>query len=205
MRLKAAQTSRRSATDDTEVSPRLPPHVAHDLREQISIVLVALRLLEMGDQGAKAQAVGMVRSAMQEMSDLIDSLSGTVRPKRTTDTAAVRRGTRVLVVEDEYLLAQSVSDHLTRAGCNVVGPVGTVEGALNLLPEHDLDCAIVDANLNGEFSTAVLEALAAQGVPAMILSGYDQAAMPNALKALPFLQKPVQESELIKMVGELAR
>lgn len=206
MRLKAAQQSRRSTTNETELSPRLPPQVTHDLREQISVVSVAIHLLELGDPGATKQAMTMVRGAMQEMSDLIDSLSGTLRPKRSPDSAAVvGTGTRVLIVEDEYVLAQSVSDHLTRAGCSVVGPVAAVDEALDLLSRHDLDCAIVDANLNGEFSTAVLEALAAQGVPAIILSGYDQAAMPDALRALPFLQKPVDESELLEMVAGLAR
>lgn len=201
-REEAPRKSRKPSTPPA----RLPADIAHALRSKLTELPLALRLLEVGDQEERARAVAIVRGATQQLSELIDRFSGTVRPNRTNKTnQPLRAGTRVLVVEDEYLLAQTVADLLSRAGCEVVGPVGTVEGALGLLPEHDVDYAVVDANLDGEFSSALVEALAQKGAPAMILSGYDQAALPNSLKSVPFLQKPVDDSELLSVLAGLGR
>jgi len=187
------------------VSPPLRPEVAHALRDKVNVVSVALQLVESCDGAARAKALTIARGAVRSLSDVIDAFSGTQRHHRSAERPApMRTGTRVLIVEDEYLLAQDLSGHLRRAGCEVVGPVGTVEEALGLLLEQNLDCAIVDINLSGELSGRVLTALAARGVPALIVSGYDHAAISDDLKALPFIQKPVDERELVTVVAGLS-
>ena len=191
--------------------PPAPPstldlETAHRFRSHVSATLLALDLLESADAATRRKAMSVVRRHAQAVSDLVDELSGTVRnPTPTPDGApiSIPAGTRVLVVEDEYLLAQTVAEHLQKAGCLVVGPVATIEEGVNLAHNGLVHCAVVDANLDGSFSTPILDALAARGVPAAVLGGYDHAAMPSAFRKWPFLQKPVDPASLQDIVGAL--
>jgi CheY-like chemotaxis protein len=194
------------AARSADPPPTLDPRIAHDVRSIVNSLLLAVELLESGDEACRQDATTVVRRKAETLSDLIDELSGTTRlPRAPGAIARPRPGTRVLVVEDEYLLAQAVARQLAQAGCEVVGPVGSVDDTLELLPAHELDCAIVDANLDGQFSSPVVRALAARGVPAAIVSGYDHAAIPADCRDLPFLQKPVDTPDLLRLVAGLCR
>lgn len=194
-------------TDDASknLPPGLHPEVAHRMRSFVGAALLSLDLLDADNAGVRRQAAAIVRRNTQAISDLIDELSQTVRQQDGMHEPAqrLRPGVRVLVVEDEFLLAQTVADILETAGCVVVGPVGTIEDALNLIAESGFDCAVVDANLHGQQSTPVLEAISARALPAAILSGYDRATLPPKLRGLPFLQKPVDEPRLLQIVGSM--
>lgn len=182
----------------------LDPRLAHDLRSKINAVLLALDVVDLGETEHRAEALKRVRRSARDISDLVDKYSGVVRGAsfpQAEVTPRVRHGTRVLLVEDEYLLARSVAEHLNQAGCKVIGPAGSIDDALGLVAQEAIDCAVVDANLDGEFSTPVVEALCAKGIPAMALSGYDEAALPAAFRALPFLQKPVNVAQLLKHIA----
>src|SRR3546814_355161 len=80
-------------------------------------------------------------------------------------------GLRVLVVEDNFLLADVIADTLREYGCEVVGPAGDVAMAVKLAREAELDGAVLDLNLYGEFCFPVAAALAERSVPYLFLTG----------------------------------
>lgn len=99
---------------------------------------------------------------------------------------------RVLVVEDEYLLAAEICGELAAAGAQVVGPAATVAAALRLLDgDATLDAAILDVNLGGEFVFPVADVLRARGVPFVFCTGYDDWALPSLHRGTPRCEKPV--------------
>lgn len=100
------------------------------------------------------------------------------------------KGLRVLVVEDEALIAMALEDILFDLGCQVVGPAATVEKALGLSDEP-LDGALLDVNVRGTLIYPVADRLIARGVPVVLCSGYAQtSAIPAAYAALPQIAKP---------------
>jgi CheY-like chemotaxis protein len=110
---------------------------------------------------------------------------------------------RVLVVEDEAIISMMVEDALTDAGAMVVGPASSVEKALALIARGEpIDAAAIDMNLNGRLVTPVAQALAARGIPVVMLTGYDLAGIPDELKGLPLVSKPFSPERLIAALGE---
>lgn len=86
--------------------------------------------------------------------------------------ATALAGRRILVVEDEPLLAMLVEDLLDEVGGLPVGPAGSVDEALRLVAAGALDGAILDVNLGSEMAYPVADALAARGVPFVFVTGY---------------------------------
>jgi DNA-binding NarL/FixJ family response regulator len=91
---------------------------------------------------------------------------------------AALTGLRVLVVEDEFLIALDLGSILDRLGCTVLGPAATVHEALHLLAADPPDVALLDLNLFDGRSTPVAEALVARGVPFAVVSAYAAAPEP---------------------------
>lgn len=99
---------------------------------------------------------------------------------------------RVLVAEDEYLLAVDLVQMLTRRGAHVLGPFPTVAAASACLDRATLpDLAVLDVNLRGEMVFPVADRLIARGVPVLFVTGYDTAVLPPDYAAVPRLEKPV--------------
>jgi CheY-like chemotaxis protein len=108
---------------------------------------------------------------------------------------------RILVVEDEYFLADDMAHSLQKLGAEVVGPVPTRDKALALLSSGErVDAAVLDINLRGETVFPVAETLIRQGVPFVFATGYDQSAVPAAYKEVPRWEKPFRPDELAKML-----
>jgi CheY-like chemotaxis protein len=106
-------------------------------------------------------------------------------------------GRRVLVIEDEMMVAMLLQDMLADLGCAVVGPAARVEQALAMIEAAaPLDAAVLDMNLNGQQSYSVADALAARSVPFVIATGYGQDSLKNGYRSFPLLQKPFKLSEL---------
>ena len=120
-----------------------------------------------------------------------------------SDGAPDLSGRRVLVVEDEPLVAMDVEASLAEAGCTVVGPAASVARALALVASEPLDAAVLDANLAGSPVDAVAEELAARGVPFAFVTGYGREALPARHAAAPMLTKPVPPAVLVAMVANL--
>lgn len=106
-------------------------------------------------------------------------------------------GLRLLVVEDELLVALALEDMLVGFGCELVGPVSRIEEAEVLARTEALDGAILDVNVQGRMISPVAELLLARNVPVVICSGYsDMVGLPPPLRGFPHLSKPYGEAAL---------
>jgi len=115
-------------------------------------------------------------------------------------------GRRVLVVEDEMMIAMLVEDMLAELGCAVVGPAHALDTALEFArTELALDAALLDVNLAGQPVFAVADALREKGVPAIFSTGYGDAALRDIDRGAPVLQKPFRAGDLARALGEALR
>jgi CheY-like chemotaxis protein len=114
---------------------------------------------------------------------------------------------RILVVEDNFVLAESMRFALEELGCTVVGPAPTTSLALELLAHGTVDAAVLDIDLRGSSSAAVAEELARRGTPFVFLTGYESAALlPERFHSQTRLSKPVDPEVLVRTLGaELER
>ena len=113
-------------------------------------------------------------------------------------------GLRVLVVEDEAVIAMLVEDSLVELGCEVVGSASRLGDALAKAEALEVDVALLDVNLAGRLSYPVAEMLQSRNVPFVFTTGYGQAALPAALQKAPVLSKPFtrkQLAEALRTVG----
>lgn len=114
-------------------------------------------------------------------------------------TEALLHDRRILVVEDEYVIAEAMSRNLRNSGATVLGPVSDVEGALALLAgQANVDAAVLDINLGEEKVYPVVDALLARGARCVFATGNDLADVPTAYAALRRCEKPIEPSCIIK-------
>jgi CheY-like chemotaxis protein len=117
--------------------------------------------------------------------------------------AASFKGRRVLVVEDEMMIAMLVEDMLEELGCAVIGPAHALDAALQLAEtESRIDAALLDVNLAGKPVFPVADALRLKGVPAIFSTGYGDAGLREADKGAPVLQKPFRAGDLARALHE---
>jgi DNA-binding response OmpR family regulator len=114
-------------------------------------------------------------------------------------------GTRVLVVEDESLLAETLCDLMQDAGCEPVGPAATVAEALRLIDQGRIDVALLDIRLEREMSYPVAHALRSRGIPWLFLTSYQQRQLPDDLGDAILVEKPFSPPALVELVRRLAR
>ena len=116
-------------------------------------------------------------------------------------------GCRVLIVEDNFLLAMEVETVLRRHGYVVLGPVGTVEQALALLERDGWpDVAVLDVDLHGRRVTPVAAALRSRQVPLVLVTGYAEPQLKEPeLQDLPRLDKPVRGQDVVRALGRALR
>lgn len=110
-------------------------------------------------------------------------------------------GKRILLVEDEFLVADLAEGILQDLGVEVVGPAYTLASGLDLAREAEVDAAVLDVNLNGERSDAIAEVLSAGGVPHMFVTGYGQAGL--SCEGAKVLDKPYEATRLERALLEL--
>ena len=109
-------------------------------------------------------------------------------------------GCRVLVVEDETLIALLIEDMLAAMDCEIVGPIGKLETAIQIAQEGKFDIAILDVTIRGGKVYPVAEHLLARGVPFVLASGYGDWALPPSLRDQRRLTKPFTAAELEEQV-----
>ena len=111
---------------------------------------------------------------------------------------------KVLLVEDEPLVAMGVADQLSRAGATIVGPCTTATRAIDVLHANEVDVAVVDFVLGDNNSERLQVALEAKGVPFVVLTGYPRVLVRRD-KRQQVLSKPVSSELLFSAVKGLAR
>ena len=112
-------------------------------------------------------------------------------------------GQRVLLVEDDMLIAITIEEVLNELGCLVVGPASRLDHALQLATDEALDAAILDVTIRGGQVFPVAERLRARGIPFILASGYGDWALPARLQGLRRLTKPFTIMELTTQVQRL--
>ena len=110
-------------------------------------------------------------------------------------------GRRVLIVEDEAMIAMMIEDMLTDLGCEVVGPASQIAQALRVIKSEEFDAAILDVNLNGVQIFPVAEALHAKGVPFVFATGYGASGISREYSDRLVLQKPFKQQQLEKALN----
>jgi PAS domain S-box-containing protein len=135
-------------------------------------------------------------SAMPLMSDA--SL-----PRRPSDPGL--KGKRIIVIEDEPLVAMDVESMLTDAGCKIVGAAGTLDDAKALCSNALCDAAVVDANLKGHAVDELAVTLTARNIPFAFVTGYGCEALPHGFQDAIIVKKPFTQDELLAVVELLGR
>jgi CheY-like chemotaxis protein len=103
---------------------------------------------------------------------------------------------RVLLVEDEIMVAMLVESLLEELGCQIIGPIGRVDHALERVGEGGIDLAILDINVNGRHSYPIAGALADRGIPFIFSTGYGRTVGSQEFEGRPTLQKPYRLEDL---------
>jgi PAS domain S-box-containing protein len=113
-------------------------------------------------------------------------------------------GTRILIVEDEGLVALQLQQDVERAGHQVVGPARSLRHGLMLASQERIDAALLDVRLGQETSAAIAEQLLARAIPFAFTTGYaDNVMLPDHLRKIPKLSKPYIGGDIVKMLNSL--
>ena len=108
------------------------------------------------------------------------------------------KGSRILVVEDEVLLAMETANHLAAAGATVIGPANTLSAGLSMAAAEQIDGAVLDLNLGGQSAEPLLQFLTRMKVPFIVITGYETAG----IQVPVLLRKPVEYPTLIEGLSE---
>ena len=115
------------------------------------------------------------------------------------------QGVKVLVVEDEYLVATMMEDMLESAGCVVAGPIPRLAQALDAASSEACDVAVLDVNLAGERVYPVAEILAQRSVPFVFVTGYGSNTLPSEYAKRPRICKPFRITELLAAISGVVK
>lgn len=111
-------------------------------------------------------------------------------------------GLRVLVVDDDFMVAIYIESLLEDIGCKVVGPIGTIGEAIAIVQTEQLDGALLDANLHGHSSEPIAVELIACSIPFVLVTGYGRLALQSdVLNNAPRLSKPFSTNEFNKILA----
>ena len=108
------------------------------------------------------------------------------------------KGLRLLVVEDEALIAFLIEDLVTSFGCVLAGTASNVNDALKLVETVPIDGALLDMNLGGEMAAPVSQALSDKHIPLVLVTGYRT----PALHGFPVLHKPFEPDDLKDAINQ---
>lgn len=110
---------------------------------------------------------------------------------------------RVLVIEDEPLVAMEIVSQLEDVGATVIGPATDATAALDLVDRFRIDAALLDANLHGDAVDGIASALTKARIPFAFVSGYGRGSLPAGFDGVELLPKPFGTEQLLEAVGRL--
>lgn len=118
------------------------------------------------------------------------------------ELASRLQGLRVLIVEDEALIASLIEDFLMDLGCEVIGPAMDMKDAVSLAREAAIDGATLDVNILGENVYPVADILTARGIPFVFITGYGVLGLRECDRGRPVLQKPYRLEQLVDVMAQ---
>lgn len=120
--------------------------------------------------------------------------------KLAAEDRAALAGLRVLVVEDDYFIADEICTTLRNSGAEVLGPSPDIEHGLDVVRSQRIDCAVLDINLHGDLAFSLASELRRRGTPSIFATGYDHSVLPGAFSDSVRLEKPVNLTALLQAV-----
>ena len=181
---------------ESAVAPDSPEHCLREAEE-------CDRLAGLSQTVATRQVLQSVAFHWRKLAERADER---VNKRARGPAAGTPTGARVLVVEDEALLAETLCDLLRGAGCQPVGPAANVAVALSLIEKSRIDAAILDIRLmDDEMCFSVAYALRARGIPLMFLTASQRSQLPVDLCDEILIEKPFKAPMLIETVRRMAR
>lgn len=123
-----------------------------------------------------------------------------MRTKLATEDRAPLAGLRVLVVEDDYFIADEICTTLREAGAEVLGPAPDIQQGLDVVTSQRIDCAVLDINLHGDLAFSLARELQERGTPSIFATGYDSSVLPEPFNGSVRLEKPVNLTALLEAV-----
>ena len=115
-------------------------------------------------------------------------------------------GSQILVVEDNYLLAEVICDFVAECGMHPVGPATGLDCGLRYARVAPLDGAILDINLGGRLSFPICQVLQQRGIPFCFLTSYsDLSRVPKQFRAVPLVSKPFEPDEMRTAIETMLR
>jgi DNA-binding response OmpR family regulator len=124
-------------------------------------------------------------------------------PDVTTLQPKVLSGRRILVVEDDFYLADDAGRALRAAGAEIVGPIPRSAAALDAIARDGIDAAVVDINLGDGPSFDLADALKRHGVPFVFVTGYDEVLIPERHAGAITVQKPADARAVVQALAAL--
>jgi DNA-binding NarL/FixJ family response regulator len=112
-------------------------------------------------------------------------------------------GKSVLIVEDNFLVAEDLRSSMEQAGARIIGPIGDASQALAVAKKTKIDVALLDVGLRGQSSVAVARALAYRLIPFILVTGYVRDALPPELENALYLAKPVMTDTVLNVITAL--
>ncbi|MDF0521217.1 response regulator [Bradyrhizobium yuanmingense] len=124
--------------------------------------------------------------------------------RTTSGQPAPFTGRRVFVVEDEYFLADDISEAFRALGAEVAGPAGHIEDAFKILRDGStLDAAVLDVNIHSERIFPVARELRARNVPFVFTTGYERVTVGPEFQDVPLFEKPIDLAKLARQLAAL--
>ncbi|WAJ31296.1 response regulator [Antarcticirhabdus aurantiaca] len=105
---------------------------------------------------------------------------------------------RILIVEDEFFVADEVAQEFASIGAEVIGPVSSLSEAFRIIEGAPLDGAVLDIKLRGEVVFPLAEKLRERGVSIVFLTGYERWSIPQTYQSIPLCEKPADSEQIAK-------
>jgi DNA-binding response OmpR family regulator len=115
------------------------------------------------------------------------------------------KGCCLLIVEDEYFLANDLEEALKSHGASVVGPFGDFDAAYRQAARGHFDVAVIDLNLHDRAAYPIADELGRQRIPFVFYTGYDSNVIPERFAGVKLWRKPLDPLELVEDIGRLCR
>jgi CheY-like chemotaxis protein len=179
--------------------PRVAPPDRSGFGSQLLKSVLRSAQLTFATEGVRCEIVMKLsrQGPTHSKSDMLADIDASV-----TSLHQPLQGYRILLVEDEPLVALALGTILEDAGADIVGPARTLRAAEELVT-RDIAAAVVDINLAGHMSYPLVEALLDRDIPVIFVTGYEQKTVPARLQSVPTLQKPIDGPVLVRRLTEL--